>query len=116
MSSYPTPAFRRNALAPGILAAIVLLAGLALLGSDGFLWIRFGVSILAAIVIVYAVQAKAWLWLLALVPIVIVWNPVVPLPTEPLELWLSLQYFAAMVFVAAGFLIKVPNPDDRNRR
>jgi hypothetical protein len=30
--------------------------------------------------------------------------------------WLALQYVAAIVFIVAGVRIKVPNPDDRNRR
>lgn len=116
MTSYPTPAFRRTALAPGVLAAIVLLAGVALLGTGGFIWIRFAVSILALIVCVYAFQAKHWWWLLPLAPIVVGWNPVVPLAPGPDQLWLGLQYLAALVFVAAGAFIRVPNPDDRNRR
>jgi hypothetical protein len=116
MSSYPTPAFRRTALAPGILAAIVLFAGFALLDSEGFLWIRFAVAILALIVSVYAWQAAQPWWLIGLVPIVILWNPVFPITIPIPELWLGLQYVAALVFIVAGIRIKVPNPDNRNRR
>jgi hypothetical protein len=116
MTSYPTPEFRRTALAPGILGAIVLLAGLALIGSDAFTWIRFAVSILALIVCVYAVQAKQWWWLLPLVPVVIAWNPVFPFDTRPVQLWFGLQYLAAGVFIAAGIFIRIPNADDRNAR
>jgi hypothetical protein len=116
MTSYPTPAFRRTALAPGILGAIVLLAGLALLDTTGFTWIRFAVSILALIVSVFAIQAKQWWWLIGLVPIAVVWNPIVPIETEPLQLFTGLQYVAAIIFIVAGIRIKIRNPEDRNRR
>ncbi len=116
MSSYPTPAYRRTALAPGILGAIVLFAGFALLGSDGFLFIRFGVSILALVVAVYAWQAGQWWWLIGFVPIALLWNPVFPIEIALGGLWLALQYLAALVFVVAGLRIKIPNPDDRNAR
>ncbi|MCU1406654.1 MAG: hypothetical protein JWQ43_2957 [Glaciihabitans sp.] len=116
MTSYPTPAFRRTALAPAILGAIVLLAGTALLGTSGYTWILFGVAILALITCVFAYQAKQWWWLILLVPVAVVWNPIVPLPMEPPQLFMGLQYVAAIIFIAAGVLIKVRNPEDRNRR
>jgi len=112
---YPTAAFRRTALAPGILAAIFLLAGVALLGSEGFIWIRWPVSLLSLIVAVYAWQSKQWWWLVGLVPIAVVWNPVFILTPAPTQLWLGLQYLASAVLIASGILIKVPNPDDRNK-
>jgi len=116
MTSYPTPAFRRTALAPGILGAIVLLAGTALLGTTGFIWILFATSILALIVCVYAVQAKKPWWIIALAPVVVVWNPIFPLPTEPAQLFMGLQYVGAIIFIVTAVLIKAPNPEDRNRR
>jgi hypothetical protein len=115
MTSYPTPAFTRPALAPGLLGAIVLMAGLALLDSDGYLYIRFGVSILALISGVFAYQAKQWWWWVLLIPIVIVWNPVWPLALHG-RLWVAGQFVAALAFVACGVFIKVRNPEDRNRR
>jgi hypothetical protein len=116
MTSYPTPEFRRTALAPGILGAIVLIAGFALIDSDGFVWIRFATSILALIISVYAWQANQRWWLIGLVPIAVLWNPIFPITVGVEQLWLSMQYAAALVFIVAGVRIKVPNPDDRNRR
>ncbi len=115
MTSYPTPQFTRPALAPGIVATIALFAGAALVESDAFLWVRFVVSILALIVSVFAVQAKAFWWLGMLVPIAIAWNPVVPLPFEGAG-WVAAQFVAALGFIVAGVMIKVTNPEDRNRR
>jgi hypothetical protein len=115
MSSYPIKPFRRTALAPGILAAIVLLAGLALLESSAFFWIKTVVAILAAIVAVYAWQARQWWWLVPLAAIVVLWNPIWPLTIHPGQLWLGLQYVAVLVFIVCGALIKVPNPDARKR-
>lgn len=116
MTSYPTPAFTRPALAPGLLGAIVLLAGLALLDNDSaYFWIRTIVAVLALIVCVFAWQAKQWWWLLGLVPIAIVWNPVWPTAFHG-QGWAAAQFVAALVLVAAGIRIKVRNPEDRNRR
>jgi hypothetical protein len=67
VTSYPTPKFRRPALAPGILGAIVLIAGLALLDNPGgYLFIKFGVAILALIMCVFAWQARQWWWIIGL--------------------------------------------------
>jgi hypothetical protein len=114
-ATYPTPEFRRTALAPGILGALVLLAGIALLGTDGFTVVRFAASILALIVAVFAWQARQWWWLIGLVPIAVVWNPVVPVELGD-DGWLGAQYVGALVFIAAALLIKIRNPEDRNRR
>jgi uncharacterized membrane protein len=116
MSSYPTKSFRRTALAPGILAAIVLLAGLALLDSSYFIYFLFGDAILAAIVAVYAFQAKQWWWVVIMVGIVVCWNPLYPINWHHATLWLVLQYVGTLAFIVAGVTIKVANPDDRNRR
>lgn len=116
MTSYPTPEFRRPALAPGILGAIVLLAGLALLdNAGGYLFIRFGVAILALIVIVFAYQARHWWWIVALAAVAVIWNPVWPFEFHG-QLWVAAQFVAALIFVAAGVLIRVRNPDDKNAR
>ena len=116
MTSYPTKSFRRTALAPGILGAIVLLAGLALLTSGEFFWIKTVTAILAAIIVVFAYQAKQWWWLPFLAAIVVLWNPIWPINLHQNYVWLILQYVAAVVFIVCGILIKVPNPDDQNAR
>ncbi len=116
MTSYPTPEFRRPALAPGILGAIVLIAGLALLDNDGgFLFIKFGVAILALIMCVFAWQGQQWWWIIALALIAIAWNPIWPFAFHG-QLWVASQFVAAIVFVATGVRVKVRNPEDRNRR
>ncbi|MEO7123700.1 MAG: DUF6804 family protein [Lacisediminihabitans sp.] len=116
MTSYPTPEFRRTALAPGILGAIVLLAGLALLDSnDAYLWIRFPVSILAVIVCIYAWQGKQPWWIIGLGAIAVVWNPVWVIELHG-QVWVALQFVAALVFIVSGVLIKIRNPEDRNKR
>lgn len=115
MSSYPTRSFRRTALAPGILGAIVLLAGLALLdNAAAFFCIKTVVAVLAAIVCVYAWQSKQWWWILPLGAVVVLWNPIWPIKIGPEQFWLGLQYVAVIAFIVAGIFIKVPNPDDKN--
>lgn len=116
MTSYPTPEFRRPALAPGILGAIVLIAGLALLDNDGgFLFIKFGVAILALIMCVFAWQGQQWWWIISLAPIAIAWNPIWPFAFHG-QVWVAFQFVAAIAFVATGVRVKVKNPEDRNRR
>lgn len=116
MTSYPTPKFRRTALAPALLAVIVLMAGLALLDSgEAYLWIRFPVSILAVIVGVFAWQAKQLWWLVGLAPIAVMWNPVWVITLHG-QFWVALQFAAALVFIATGFMVKIRNSEDRNRR
>lgn len=113
---YPQKSFGRMALAPGILAAVILLAGLALVGTEAFVWIQYPVAILAAIVGWFAIQARAFWWLLGLVPILVLWNPVWPFELSE-TVWSSLQIAAVGVFVPAGLLIKVPlAPEDSARR
>lgn len=113
---YPTRSFRRTALAPGILAAIVLLAGLALIESGAFYWIKLVVAILSAIVGVFAWQARQWWWLPFLAAIVVLWNPIWPIAIHPGYIWVALQYVAAILLIVCGILIKVSNPDDQNKR
>ena len=114
-ATYPTPQFRRTALAPGLLGAIVCLAGLAAIDGDIFTLIRFLVSIIALIVAVFAWQAKQWWWIIGLAPIVVLWNPVWPIDLDH-DVWLAAHYIAALVFIATAVFIRVRNPDDRNRR
>ena len=98
---------RRTALIPAIIAVIALLVGLALIDSDGYTVIRYIVSIFALIVAVFAWQARQWWWIVPLAAIAVLWNPVFPLDLNSPDVWLGLQYGAALVFLAAGILIKV---------
>jgi len=112
---YPTPQFRRTALAPAILAAIVLLAGVALVDVEAYIIVRFAVSILALIIAVFAWQARQWWWLPLLAAIAVLFNPVVvvPITGDPL---LIAHYVSIIALLAVGILVKVRNPEDRNRR
>jgi hypothetical protein len=95
------------ALAPGLLASIALLVGVALIESEAFIVMRFVVSILALIVMVFAFQARHWWWIPIMVAIAVVWNPVYPLDIAG-PWWLGAQYVAILAFVLAGIFIKVP--------
>ena len=112
---YGRPAFRRTALAPGLLAAVVLLAGAALIDSDGFIVIRYVVSILALVVAVFAFQARQWWWMPLLAGIAVAWNPVFPLDIAG-PWWMAAQYVAILVFVLAGVFIRVPVTAEDSRR
>lgn len=111
---YGDPGYRRLALAPGILAAIALLAGFALIGGGYFIIIQFAVAILAAICGWFAIQAKQWWWLPLFAAIIVAWNPVVPFAFDG-WLWFGAQYAAVIVFALAGWLIKVKVPDEKDR-
>jgi len=112
---YPTREFRRSAFVPALLAAIVVLAGVALIGTGGHTVILYVTSIFALIISVFAWQARQWWWLIGLVPIAIVWNPIVPF-TIAGSLGYGIHYLAALVFIGAGLRIRVRNEDDRNIR
>lgn len=110
----PDPGVRRLALAPGLIAALALLIGVTVLGDGPFVVVQYIVTIFAAIVAVFAWQAKQWWWLPLFAVIAVMWNPIWPLPVAG-ELWQGAQYVAALVFLLAGWLIKVPIPEDQRR-
>lgn len=107
MGTPAAPTFTRSALAPGLLGTIALLVGLALLDVESFIIIRFAVSILALIMCVFVIQAKAWWWLIPLVPIAVLWNPIVVIPLSG-QGWVSAQFIAALLFIVIGVRTKVP--------
>jgi hypothetical protein len=106
-STPPTAEFQRNAFAPGILAAIACLAGVALIGNEYYLAIRFIVAILAVIVGWFAIQARQWWWVPVMLAIAIIWNPLYPFVFTGLW-WTAAHIAAAAVFVVAGAMIKTP--------
>lgn len=108
------PAFQRNALAPGILAAFALVAAQLWLAGAWDEVLRYVISILALIVAWFAMQAKHWWWVPVFVAIAVMWNPVVPFGWEgPAQtaffFWAHLV--AAAAFVVAGLLIRSPRED-----
>jgi hypothetical protein len=103
------------ALAPAIVATIALLAGVAALGGDLYLLIRFLVAILALVVAVFAWQARQWWFTALLAAVAVVFNPVLPIAIGA-ELLLILHFVAAIVFVLAALLIRTRNAEDRNKR
>ncbi|MEC5150451.1 DUF6804 family protein [Cryobacterium sp. GrIS_2_6] len=107
MGTPVAPTFSRAALAPGLLGAIALLAGLALIDADSFIIIRYTVSILALILCVFALQGKAWWWLIGLAPIAVLWNPIFVIELNG-QGWVAAQYVAALLFIVVGVRVKVP--------
>ncbi len=101
------PTFQRNALAPGLLAAIVLFLAPVLFTLDWTQIVLYAVAILALIVGWFAVRAKQWWWVPVFAAIAVVWNPVYPLGFDG-ALWTFAQPAAALVFIVAGALIKTP--------
>lgn len=113
---YPKRTFTRPALAPSILAAMALMAGAALIGNEWFILVRFVVAILVAVMGVFAVQAKAYFWLIVIVPVVIAWNPVFPITMGGTG-WAIAHLAVPVALVVAGFLITMPvKAADQTRR
>ena len=110
----PDPGTRRLALLPGIIGALALLIGAVTLDEGPFEVVRYIVAIFALIVAVFAFQAKQWWWLPLLAVIAVAWNPVWVVPV-PAPWWQGAQYVAALVFLLAGWFIKVPIPEDQRR-
>ena len=101
------PAFQRNALLPGIIAAACLIfSQLVMRGAwdTGFAYV---IAIFALIVAWFAVQAKHWWWLPIFVGVAVAWNPVYPFGFEG-QVWVGAHYVAAALFIVAGILIKSP--------
>jgi hypothetical protein len=97
--------YQRNALAPGILAALICLAGAFTLDWDGYAFVQYAVSILALICAWFAVQARQWWWLAAYIPIAVLWNPIYPFGFSGVY-WMAAHILAGAVFLVAGLYIK----------
>ncbi|WP_242091392.1 DUF6804 family protein [Curtobacterium sp. DN_7.5] len=108
------PPYTRPALAPSLLAAVVLLACVALVDSSAFVFARWGVTVLALIVLVFAVRGRTWWAGLLMVAVAVCWNPLVVVPV-PGEAWAALQVVAAALFIAVGLAVKVPRETDPTR-
>lgn len=102
-----TPDFTRPALAPSLLAAVVLIACVALIDVPAFVAVRWGVTVLALIVLVFAVRGRTWWAAAVTAAIAVCWNPLVTVPL-PGQLWAALQLVAAAVFIVIGIAVKVP--------
>lgn len=111
-SRYGKTPMRRNALAPGLLAALVTSAGSGLADSDFYLAIRFAVAILALIVAWFAFEARHWWWLPIFVAIAVLWNPAFPFDFSG-PVWIGAHYVAAIAFIIAALLIKKPEGEGK---
>jgi hypothetical protein len=109
-----TPPFTRPALAPSLLAAVVLLACVAIVDSSAFVFARWGVTVLALIVLVFAVRGRTWWAAVATAAVAVCWNPVVVVPI-PGEVWAALQILAAALFIVVGIVVKVPRETEASR-
>ncbi|PJI85545.1 DUF6804 family protein [Luteimicrobium subarcticum] len=99
----------RLALVPGVLAAVAAVIGIAFEpDSGGMTVVRYVVAILALIMIVFAVQAKAFVWVAPLVAIAVLWNPVAPFHFGD-AWWVAAELAAAALLVTVGVLVKVPD-------
>jgi hypothetical protein len=104
-SRQPAPQFQRNALAPGILAAIALFLSPLFADGTGATIIRFVVAILAMIVAWFALQAKQWWWTIVFVAVAVFWNPIFPIVVE-YPVWAAAGVIGALLFLTAGALVK----------
>lgn len=96
---------QRNALAPGLLAAIALF--LSPLFAEGTVAtvISYLVAILALIVAWFAFQAAQWWWSIVFVAVAVLWNPILPFGFNG-WVWTLAAFIAALAFITAGALIK----------
>lgn len=101
----PAAPMQRNALAPGLLAAIALFVSPLFTEGIGATIIRFLVAILACIVAWFALQAGHWWWTIVFAAVAVLWNPIFPIPLEP-AVWTAGGIVAAVLFIVAGGLIR----------
>ncbi len=90
---------------------MLLLAFVAIIDSSAFVFVRWGVTVLALIVLVFAVRGRTWWAAVAMAAVAVCWNPVVVVPI-PGQVWAALQLVVAALFVAVGILVKVPRQAD----
>lgn len=108
------PDMIRPGIVPGILGVSAVFVGMAVFGSEWFLTVLFAVSILAAIMCVFAVQARSaktavFIPLFAIVAVV--FNPIVRISDNFAgQPWLLGQVAVAAVFFLGGFMIKTAAP------
>jgi hypothetical protein len=102
-----TPELIRPGFPPGLLGAIVLIAGLAVIGGELFVYVQYATCILASIMAVFAVQGRKWLWLLPLLAVAVVWNPIWPLQLAD-DLWSSLHLLGCAAFIGVGVFMRTP--------
>lgn len=110
--STPEPSLRRLALAPALLLIVLLIAAAPLIGSDPYQLMRFGISILAVIIGIFAWQARAWIWLPVMAAIAVLWNPLWPLQL-PQDVLFGLHYVGAIAALFAGFAIRSPEESSK---
>lgn len=96
---------QRNALAPGLLAAIALFVSPLFTQGLGATIILYVVAILAVIVAWFAWQARQWWWTIVFLAVAVIWNPIYPFGFSG-AVWIAAQIIAAVTFIAAGALIK----------
>jgi hypothetical protein len=109
-----TPPFTRPALAPSLIAAMLLLACVAVIDSSAFVFARWGVAVLALIVLVFAVRGRTWWAAAVMAAVAVCWNPIAVVPI-PGEVWAALQIVAAALFVVVGIVVKVPREAEPTR-
>ncbi|MBT2501172.1 hypothetical protein J7E22_01335 [Curtobacterium sp. ISL-83] len=98
-------------MAPSLLAAIVLLACAVFIASPAFVFARWGVTVLALIVLVFAVRGRTWWAAVVMAAVAVCWNPLVTVPI-PGQVWAGLQIVAAAAFVGIGIAVTVPRPTE----
>lgn len=104
---------RRVVLPAAILAVLVLLVGAGIIQTEIFTVVRYVVSILALICVVLVVQSRKWWWVIGLVPIAVLWNPVFPIEVADTQLFAGLHYIAALVFIVIGVVVRVTDSQSR---
>lgn len=117
------PEFMRVGLVPGFLGSASVLGGMLLHETDWFITIRFAVSILAAILVVFAVQGRQthtprWAWLTwvvipLLAAVVVMYNPFADLTSGMHgQAFMVAEVVAAAAVAFAGLFIKTPTPQN----
>ncbi len=103
---------RRLALAPALLLIVLLMIAAALIDTDTYQLFRYGISVLAIIIGVFAWQARAWWWLPVMAAIAVLWNPLWPLELGQ-EALFGLHWAAAIATLFAGFAIRTPDDSSK---
>lgn len=95
---------RTYAMPLGLIGSTLLLVALLPLPYGYYTFLRWSVTLIAVILIVIAVRSGRSAWSGILVPIAILWNPIVPVFLAR-ETWMALDLLGAIVLALVGVVL-----------
>ncbi|MET3934906.1 DUF6804 family protein [Arthrobacter sp. OAP107] len=104
---------QRPALVPGLIGAIMLVMAIFDLSIGYYSWLRVIVTAVSIYLCVLTVKNNASIWLVALIPVAVVWNPFGQI-TMSRSAWIPYDLGGAAVLALAAFAIVRQNAKEHS--